>query len=501
MIKLNSVNQIRKSLSDFENRTAPNGALDDHTKMIDEYFSRLGKSIMVYLFGKPAIAPGPFHMYYDEKCQPLLETLEVKIDLDALPDYLDFSSLSFKASALKGDKRLPHWFVAGDDEEFWHQMPPYGKIHIITETAGKLRFICPYNTPFIHSTGLYSRCRAIMQELRQDCSDDQSVGHRFVQKELAKGDGMYVSADLSNFSDDISVDLISFGLRSLGLEQLGSYLFNLPVTLPNGKFITPNKLLMGLKGCFELSTLCHHYVVQRCGIKRYTMCGDDLFFKGDIEPYLESLLTSGWKLNRAKTVVSPTVAVFCGEMYWFGRRVSPTVPKVSSCFKSNLKPHKAAVLFSVLRSSIEQLNKVYNRRGVVIVISPIVRLLRKVWNDLIVLEFPQKLRGLGLRISRPYRSLLGGMRKSGILRMSKLSIGIKREQVERQRWFGLPIELSSNIEPVSPYFPSLLKRGGVSLDVSIAKSAAKKDVRALNHLEIFEWFYYHTRLEPNQFNL
>lgn len=517
MIKANSVNQIRKSLTDFERRVDPEGSSVDYFQMLKRYESNGEKAVsdmvatyvpnmppeLLRLAGYPVPEePEEPDGYYDRPDSPSLkEILGFKHNLAKLPQYLDLDSFSTKPCALKGEPRFPEWYDRGGPCDFGYKPPPYGRVHVLTESAGKTRLICPYNTPFVHSTGLYSRSRSILDFLRQDYSADQAAGHRFVKQEIASGRHWCVSADLSNFSDDISPDLAAFGLRSLGLGKLGGYLFNLPVMLPNRKFLIPDKLLMGLKGCFELSSVCHHYVVQLNGIKNYAMVGDDLFYSGKIDTYLKAIEPSGWKLNRSKTVYSKTVAVFCGEMYWFGHRVSPRVPKVSSCFY-NGKRLKASTLFPVVRCSIEHLNTIYSRRSVVAVMRPLLQLLRRSWKSVIAYHVPQKLRGLGLRSGEPGVGLLQLLSRRDVLRMSKLSIGIKKEQVSGPRWFGLPIELAPNrIKPEFAFLPTLLKKGAVQLSVPKSRPAARKDVRSLNLSDVLEWYYYGTRLEPNQFGL
>jgi hypothetical protein len=517
MIKTSSVTAIRKSLESFEERTSPTGSSLDLTEMLDNYENNLAKSISdttkMYVPNIPPelLALAGYDLeptedespdgYYDQPDIPgLIETLGVDIKLGKYPKYTDFSSLSQKPCALKDRPGLPEWFDNGGPADFGHKKPPYGKIHVLTESAGKLRIICPYNTPFVHSTGLYTRARSVLNRLRQDYSMNQTAGHRFVQQRTNPGyKGWCVSADLSNFSDDISVDLATFGLRSLGLERLKGYLFNLPVTLPNGRFLIPDKLLMGLKGCFELSSLCHHYVVQAGGIKSYAMVGDDLFFRGDFDSYLKAIEHSGWSINRNKTVISKTVAVFCGEMYWLGHRISPTVPKVSSCFH-NGKPYKASILFSVTRSAIANLNDVFNRRSVAQVIAPFLHLLRKRWRAVIPLYTPQKLRGMGLKPWRPGYNLLRTLKRRDVLRASKLSIGIKKEEVSSTRWFGLPIELAPDkVQPEFSFIPALLKRGAVRLDVPKNRPAVRKNVSSLDLSDVLWWYYENTRLEIDHF--
>jgi len=454
--------------------------------------------------------------FFAPKGPGLLETLKVKIDLSTLPQYMDLGSLSTKPSSLREQPAFPNWFKTqfyggirravekqrGEesiDFSFGFKDPPYGRIHVLTESAGKLRLIAPYNTPFVHSTGLFTRCRSILSEIRGDYSTDQAAGHRFVQTGTSFRDNkMNISCDLSNFTDDISPEAITFGFRSLDLVDLKDYLLKLPISLPNGKLITPSKLLMGLKGCFEFSTLLHHYYVTRGGITRYAMCGDDMYFRGTLTDYLESIKHSGWKLNRSKTVVSPTAAVFCGEYYWFGKRVSPRVPKVSSLFLNNGKIAPTSVLFSTTRDTIVSLNQIYNRRNVARIIGPFIRLLRSRWKGGIYPELPAKLRGLGMKPSRNGRGLLRAVHKSGPQRCALISIGNIKEDVPRHRWFGIPIELTPReIQREFPNFPALLKRGAVRLDVQSQRSALRKDISALDVSDILFWYYDDIRYDFN----
>jgi hypothetical protein len=518
MIKLNSVNQIRKSLSDFERRVDPSGSSQDKALMLDNYFRNLEQSVSITASNLGILTPEmkalmelagyptepektdetPLGKFYRKEAPSLTEVLGVSPNLADVPKYLDLESISTKPCALADEPRFPHWFDHGGPADFGFKDPPYGRVHVLTESAGKLRIICPYNTPFVHSIGLYRRCRKFLRLLRGDYSENQAAGCRFVQREIAKGGGFCVSGDLSNFSDDIAPELAAFGLRQLGIKSAEKYLFNLPVSLPNGRFIIPNKLLMGLKGCFELSAVCHHYVTRLAGITRYAIVGDDIFFRGDLQTYENVLKISGWKLNRAKTIVSRSVAQFCGEMYWFGHTVSPCVPKVSSCFR-NGRLLKAAVLFSVARCAVANLNQIYRRRSVVTVMLPIIRLLRSKWNSLIAFEAPQKLRGLGFKTSRPGVGLLRLLSRRDVLRMSKLSIGIKRERIEVTRWFGLPIQIApSKCKQVLTYSP-VLCYGAVQLKVPNSRPAVKKDVSSLQLFDVLEWYYNNQRLDLNQF--
>jgi hypothetical protein len=515
MIKCSSVNQIKKALSDFEAR------------VVEKSVEQSQDTLPEFTREEPASDGLGSVDVEEDKGEPLsttfaasiLEVLNVNIDLETLPSYLDLASLSTKPSALKDDPSFPDWFstqfVGGIQREifkqtqadqyeitepaFGYKNPPFGRVHVLTEAAGKLRVILPYNTPFVHSTGLYARCVAINSATSGDYSRNQSKGHSFVQRENAKlNDKWNVSADLVAFSDNLKPEVSSFGLRSIGIPDVAGLVFNLPVLMPNGKTIIPKVLLMGLKGCFEFTTMLHHYVVRMARISNYAMCGDDLYYKGNLESidrYIARIQDAGWSLNRQKTVISKTTAVFCGEMYWCGHEISPRVPKISSIYPGG-RLTSAGIIFSVLRDAIANLNKIYSRRSVSRVISPLLHLLRSKWKGVILPELPAKLRGLGMRPCKPPKGLFKALRNKATLRCSLLSVGILQEDRSSNRWFGIPIELNpSGISQEFPDYPALLRRGAIQLDVpDKSNSAFKKDISSLTDLEVYEWYYDNIRL-------
>jgi hypothetical protein len=508
MLKISTVNQLKKSLTDFEKRVTNPDVTDGSTQKDKKSGTNNAKN--------DSEENDTVRFFSDLS---LMETLGVKNTiLDSLPQYVDFDSLSTKPSALASKPELPEWFAgqfmklsrdaAGQTvvkiPTIGIKPPPYGRVQILTEAAGKNRIIVPYNSPFVHSTGLFSRARAVLNELPGDCSVDQTVGHRLIQKltrenayKLGTAENI-ISADLASFSDNTSKEACSFGLDGLNLSGLDDYLFNLPVVLPNGKTIVPSKLLMGFKGCFELSSVLHHCAVKLANIARYALCGDDLVFVGELSLYTKVIQSFGWSLNHSKTVVSPTAAVFCGEMYWFGMRVSPRVPKVHSIYK-NSKLRRASVTFSVVRDTIVSLNTIYSRRAVARITGPLIRQLRCNWRGIIIPTLPVKLRGLGMKPSRP-TGLCSLLKSKASQRVALMSIGVERELIDQNRWFGLPIQISpSDIQFSMPDFPSLLSRGAVQLRVPRKASAITKHVNSLDLYQAFEWYYDDVRLPAAMF--
>lgn len=508
MLKISTVNQIKKALFEFENRITESSSGASNTSST-----------------KPDVDERPVEA--DEQHKDfvnlvaglsLTKELGVKMEfINSLPRYVDFNSISTKPSALASQPALPEFFAAefmklGRDDQGNAVMklptvgikgPPYGKVCVLTEAGGKLRFVVPYNSPFVHSTGLYARCVAILRSIVHDCSGDQSIGHRKIQKFTQNcgnlGTSEYIiSADLSSWSDTTVEDAVRYCLNEIGLYGLEDYILNLPVCTPNGKVITPTKPLMGLKGCFELSSVLHHLAVKLAGINDYALCGDDLAFIGQLGPYEEVITPFGWSLNRNKTVRSKTAAVFCGEFYWYGYRVSARVPKVHTCYK-NSKLRRASVLFSVVRDAIASLNTIYSARGVDRIIGPLLALLRKKWKGVIVPTMPSKLRGLGKR-PRKGSSLLTLMKNKAILRVCLMSIGIEPEHVSTNRWFGLPIQITpEKIVQELPDFPALLSKGAVQLRVTPIGKPMVKHVESLDLYQALEWYYDDTRLEASCF--
>jgi hypothetical protein len=546
MIKASSVRQIKKSLEDFEKRVVPvqinipkeinidksstkpsrkEPNITDKADPLGYQDDYGGSNLLLELWKTyyPSDKTESRKVYstvnneaetFFSNCRSKLQSqIGVNVNIDELPQYVDFDSLSTKPSALVDEPALPDWFK-GQFQQLLHRQdgtiqayvptfgfkpPPYGRVHVLTESAGKLRLIVPYNTPFVHSTGLYARARTVLRALTGDCSENQTRGHSFVQRATSNLNGQTnVSSDLTAFSDNTSDEALDFGFLELNLNGLQDYLFNLPISLPNGKIITPKKTLMGLKGNFEICSMLHHHCVAMSNIKSYTLCGDDLFFKGDLSKYVENLSHYGWSLNRSKTVVSKTAAVFCGEMYWFGFRISPRVPKLHSFFKDG-KVRRASMLFSAIRSSIDNLNVIYNSRNVARIIAPLLSLLRKKWKGLILPTYPAKLRGLGLRPTRPTKSLCRLLDNKSIVYMSLMSIGVLRRTTSQTRWFRLPIEINSGgTTNMFPSIPSLQETGAIKLSVPITKPS-NKDVSSLDDYQCLEWYYDDTRLEPDQF--
>jgi hypothetical protein len=415
---------------------------------------------------------------------------------------IDYTCISTKPSSLVNKIQLPSSLpddlcFAKDTEGFLdlfmatYYSGPYGNVKILTENGGKTRVIVPYNSPFVHSVSLYRHVRKLLSSLKEDVSLDQSIGHRACKQWSREGKSI-VSADLTAMTDLLSPKLQIHFLRSMNLAKLVRYLYNLTVIAPNGKRITPKVLLMGFKGNFELGSLIHHWYVKSRGITSYVMCGDDLAYQGNLDTYESELEILGPPLNRSKTVTSKTVAVFCGEYYWMGHTVTPCAPKLHSFFSNHTKKvASATIVFSSLRNIVKSLSMTYRASAVWRITRILRSLLRRRWVSYIPWCLPSKLRGMGYQ--NRTGSLLALLEVKACRKTACLSVGVEKIQVERQRWFGFPIQIDQLPQPVGCFLPSLLF-GGVSFDIVKPGKARRKDVSKLDLADVLCWYYDNQRV-------
>jgi len=212
---------------------------------------------------------------------------------------------------------------------------PDGKQTILVESGGKFRGITSYYSPLIHSTTVYATCRRALAGWRPDCSLDQSVGHAKARElTLTSSKLPVVSADASNYTDSLDLELVQVFTECLGEDRFLDYLNALTVSTYNGLVQTPLPL-MGLKGCFELGCLMLAFACWRRSKRKFLLkrrdiylkgaahCCDDYVCHGTLEAVASCYEFIGVSLNYKKTMVSYTTSVFCGKMYWHGFDITP----------------------------------------------------------------------------------------------------------------------------------------------------------------------------------
>lgn len=240
---------------------------------------------------------------------------------------------------------------------------PVGNVSVISERAGKTRIVTNYDGA-INSSNFYDKARAFLDSIPMDCSQNQGKGHKVAQSLTAKyqcrkDTAGLVSADLSAFTDNIHLTALEPILDMLRARDMIG-VFNAPI-MAGEREIRPLHPLMGLKGTFEVSSILHHGILHMMddgtlnrwtrdtghfktdlkseSFAQYVMCGDDLLFDSDnckiaLERYTRLVEAAGLSLNRLKTVVSATTAIFCGKVYHKGYDVSPLVPPMFTLSKS-----------------------------------------------------------------------------------------------------------------------------------------------------------------------
>jgi hypothetical protein len=97
---------------------------------------------------------------------------------------------------------------------------PDGKQSILVESGGKFRGITSYYSPLIHATSVYASCRRALQGWAPDCSLDQSIGHVKACELTKKRSKLpIVSADASNFTDSLNLELLQVLIEELGEDR------------------------------------------------------------------------------------------------------------------------------------------------------------------------------------------------------------------------------------------------------------------------------------------
>jgi hypothetical protein len=205
---------------------------------------------------------------------------------------------------------------------------PVARVSVLPEPGGKTRVITGYNG-LINATNAYDIASRVRECIPQDASLDQSSGHRWLAENTKISkityDRYLVSADLSAFTDNLHFELFLPTLDVLGMHDFGA-IAQSPIYVGD-KVVSPLRLLMGLKGTFEVASVVHHGLVQTSGISDYVLCGDDLLFADEqlssYRRYQDKVKGSGLKLNESKTIVSRFGGIFCGEAYFLGHRITP----------------------------------------------------------------------------------------------------------------------------------------------------------------------------------
>jgi hypothetical protein len=370
---------------------------------------------------------------------------------------------------------------------------PDGKQVVIVESGGKFRGITPYYSPLVHSTSTYTSCRRVLSGWGPDVSLDQLVGHERCRK-LTELNSTIVSADASNFTDSLDLELASVFLEAIGESEFLDYLRELRISTVLGPISTPLPL-MGLKGCYELGCCLLAFSTWRQAmlgtlrLKTMAHACDDLVGRGTRSGFEEAYNFIGASLNTKKTVVSKTTAVFCGQMYWKGNRVTPVRLNITTLSQSTT----GSVVLPMCRDFLANARPVWGP-AIMRCVSRIIRraCLRCVGPNNVRFDIPSKLGGVPLPIGNK-TSLVKLLEDKDVLRYALYNTPILEDPPDRQ---------TSLIGFVRLGEPAVMPDGTVLPAVTIPRTGGpgswlrrKKRIDLLissgdlSDLEVYEYYY------------
>jgi hypothetical protein len=202
-------------------------------------------------------------------------------------------------------------------QRYYYTKKPYdAKLTIIAESGGKYRGICPYESPYAHTTNLYNRARSVLLKLPGNCNYNQERGHNVARILSHDCNKLKVSVDASNFTDEINVEYLAHMAKALGSSGAVHYCSRLRVLKPDGTVVTGCPPLMGWKGTFDLASVVLAWSVWRTfgsPNRLRVQCGDDFLGVGKLEEFESSYNFLGLTLSSNKTVLSKSCTIFCGE--------------------------------------------------------------------------------------------------------------------------------------------------------------------------------------------
>lgn len=329
-----------------------------------------------------------------------------------------------KSRGPDGPPTLPRRLLYIDDSPFNETFVyggPAGKVTYLPERGGKFRIITSYDGQ-INGNTIRERCLIALDKFPGDYSRDQSSGQEAVRlmtlRRSRSGEDIYLhSTDLSSFTDNFLPSSFESLLRVLNASDF-RLLWEAPIEGPGGRVYQPNRLLMGLRGTFELATLLHNCVAEYVSdIQTYAMCGDDLVLQDvwdeespypprdccpayDPFPQLSEYQVVcgklGLELNLSKCVTSRDTAIFCGKVFINGHDVSP----VTFNFSDLAAPENPSWAIDAYASVIDRLKKSpWPRKSMRAVFGILVKLIGrlKFFRGLpLPKHVPFKLGGLGL---------------------------------------------------------------------------------------------------------
>jgi hypothetical protein len=210
-----------------------------------------------------------------------------------------------------------------------------------------------------------------------------------------------------------------------------------------------------------------------------------------LDSYLKILERLGPSLNREKTIVSKSVTIFCGMMYWQGYNIKPVKLKL---FKFLGRVSSLGVKYDFVRDYVEQLYHVFRVKHV-----------NRIANILStsIAMVPYKDKGFLLPIQKRLPSKLGGLgvRSKGIGLLNLLSredawyfanksVKIEKPPVEFNRWFKVPIDIiPSKTVRVFPWNYCLLSKGS-TLEIAGVVETRRSVTTKIDLEDVLSYYYF-----------
>jgi hypothetical protein len=221
-----------------------------------------------------------------------------------------------------------------------------------------------------------------------------------VAKLLSRNNRTIISADASNFSDTISPSRLAYMAKALGASGAVHYHGMLRIKGFDGEIIKSDVPLMGWKGTFDLASVMLAYSHWKhknlLPTGKTAQCGDDFVGPGSLQVYESVYNFIGCKLSVEKTVVSKTVSIFCGEMYFKGFEITPCRFLLAGWGQSNRFIGK---LINRTRSFIPRCN--YSRPTKHAVFSKLKKILGDRYNGYLDFRLSSDLGGIPLNLGQP----------------------------------------------------------------------------------------------------
>jgi hypothetical protein len=166
-----------KAMNSYVQRvSSPNGKVPLEFNMLDS--DPIYKSMLEFLKTYGMAFSAGERIRFDRRCYSMKCLVGKKPYRPMVPPA--YSVPNWKTlSVLGGDVKVdePNDLVDAVQRYYYTKKPYDAKLTIIAESGGKYRGICPYESPYAHTTNLYYKASRCLHRLPGNCNYNQSRGH------------------------------------------------------------------------------------------------------------------------------------------------------------------------------------------------------------------------------------------------------------------------------------------------------------------------------------